>query len=156
MQEAWWVEMNQRGKNIFIYNQNAQCMKCHAYDDRGGNAGPRLNGIANRISREQILQALITPSARLSPGYGMSTIELKDGKKLFGTLEKENATSITLKIGGEPVQVIQKSQVVKRNDSPSSMPDMKKILSKREIRDVVSFLTTLKENNLKHVETNLK
>ena len=136
-----------KGKNIFFQNQNAQCMKCHSYDDRGGNAGPRLNGIANRISRQQILEALITPGARLSPGYGMTSIELKDGKKLLGILENENANNITLKIGSEPPQVIQKSQVAKRNDSPSSMPDMKMVLSKREIRDVVSFLSTLKENN---------
>jgi putative heme-binding domain-containing protein len=136
-----------RGKNIFFQNQNAQCMKCHAYDDRGGNAGPRLNGIANRISRQEILEALIIPGARLSPGYGMVNLELKNGKKLFGILEKENETSITLKIGGEPAQVIQKSQVAKRTDSPSSMPDMKQTLSKREIRDIVSFLATLKENN---------
>lgn len=136
-----------KGRNIFFQNQNAQCMKCHSYDDRGGNAAPRLNGIANRISRQQILEALITPSARLSPGYGMSSIELKDGKKLLGILENENATSITIKIGSEPPLVIPKNQVAKRNDSPSSMPDMKQVLSKREIRDIVSFLATLKENN---------
>src|SRR6185503_3366675 len=133
------------GERIFFNNPNAQCMKCHAYDDKGGNAGPRLNGIATRLSRQQILEALIAPSSRLSPGYGTVSLELKDGKKLFGILEKENETSITLKIGGEPLQVIQKSQVATRKDSPSSMPDMKKILSKREIRDVVSFLATLKE-----------
>jgi quinoprotein glucose dehydrogenase len=122
-------------------------MRCHAYDDRGGNAGPRLNGIANRISREQILEALINPGARLSPGFGMTNIELKDGKKLFGLIEKETATTVTLKIGNEPSQVIQKNQITKRTDAASSMPDMKQLLSKREIRDVVSFLATLKENN---------
>lgn len=136
-----------RGRNIFFNNQNAQCMRCHTYDDRGGNAGPRLNGITNRISREQILEALINPSARLSPGFGMTNIELKDGKKLFGLIEKETTTSVTLKIGNEPPQVIQKNQITKRTDAASSMPDMKQLLSKREIRDVVSFLATLKENN---------
>jgi putative heme-binding domain-containing protein len=94
-----------------------------------------------------MLEALITPGARLSPGYGMVSLELKDGKKLSGILEKETETSIILKIGSEPLQVIQKNQVAKRINSASSMPDMKQILSKREIRDVVSFLATLKENN---------
>jgi putative heme-binding domain-containing protein len=136
-----------KGKNIFFRNQNAQCMKCHAYDDRGGNAGPRLNGIANRISREQILQALITPSARLSPGFGTTTLELKGGKTLFGIILEETKTGLALKIGDEPKQIIAKNQIVKRTDSPSSMPDMKAILTKKEIRDVVSFLATLKENN---------
>jgi quinoprotein glucose dehydrogenase len=136
-----------KGRNIFFQNQNAQCMRCHAYDDRGGNAGPRLNGIASKITRSQILEALIDPGARLSPGYGMTNIELKDGSKVSGLLESENKTSLVLKNGNEPSRVIKKDQIAKRTDSPSSMPDMKKILSKREIRDVVSFLATLKEDN---------
>lgn len=137
----------ENGRDIFIYSETAQCMKCHAYDDRGGNAGPRLNGIANRITRPQILEALISPGARLSPGYGMVSIVLKDGKKLFGILEKEDKESLTLKAGDQPIQVIQKIDIDKRTDAPSSMPDMKMILSKREIRDVVSFLSGLNENN---------
>ena len=136
-----------RGRNVFFRNENTQCMRCHSYDDRGGNAGPRLNGIANRISRQQILEAVVNPSARLSPGYGTATVELKDGRTLFGILGAESKTSLALKIGNQPDQTILKDQIVKRTNSPSSMPDMKLVLSRREIRDVVSFLSTLKENN---------
>ena len=136
-----------RGRQILFRNQNAQCMKCHAYDDRGGNAGPRLNGVANRISREQMLEALISPSARLSPGFGVVTLEMKDGKKISGVLQGENKTGIIIKEGLEADKTIPKDQIAKRTNSPSSMPDMKTILSKKEIRDVVSFLAGLKENN---------
>jgi len=136
-----------KGKQTFFRNQNTQCLRCHSYDDRGGNAGPRLNGIAGRITREQILQALISPSARLSPGYGTTTIVLKDGTSLFGILETEDKTSVTLKIGDQPLRVVKKDEIAKRTDSPSSMPDMTQLLSKKEIRDVVSFLSTLKEQN---------
>lgn len=135
-----------KGRGIFFYNQNAQCMRCHSYDDRGGDAGPRLNGVASRITRPQILEALISPSARIAPGFGISSITLKDGKKLMGVVQSENQKSLVLKIGGEPNKTILKSDIEKRTDSPSSMPDMTKMLSKREIRDVVSFLATLKED----------
>jgi quinoprotein glucose dehydrogenase len=136
-----------RGRNIFFRNQQAQCMKCHAYDDRGGNAGPRLNGVALRLAREQLLESLISPSARLAPGFGMVSIEKKDGKIISGILQEDTKTTVVLKLGDQPNQVIPKDQIAKRNNSPSSMPDMKSILSKREIRDVVAFLSTLKENN---------
>jgi putative heme-binding domain-containing protein len=136
-----------RGRNVFFRNQQAQCMKCHAYDDRGGNAGPRLNGVALRLSREQLLEALISPGARLAPGFGMVSIEKKDGKTVSGILQEDSKSRIVLKLGDQPDVVIPKDQVAKRTNSPSSMPDMKAILSKREIRDVVSFLATLKENN---------
>ncbi|MEJ7740865.1 MAG: HEAT repeat domain-containing protein [Chitinophagaceae bacterium] len=135
-----------RGKNIFLGNQSSQCIRCHSYDDLGGNAGPRLNGVAKRLTRPQILEAMINPSARLAPGFGVVTVNLKNGKTLSGVLTGENNTGIIVKIGDQPDETIPKDQIVKRINAASSMPDMKYILSKKEIRDLVSFLSTLKED----------
>lgn len=135
----------ERGKNIFYSNQSSQCMRCHSYDDMGGNAGPRLNGVAARLSRPQLLEALINPSARIAPGFGVVTLNLKNGKTLSGILLDENNTSLTIK-GEQKNEVISKDQVLKRINSASSMPEMKYLLSKKEIRDVVSFLATLKDD----------
>jgi putative membrane-bound dehydrogenase-like protein len=135
-----------RGRHVFFGNQNSQCMRCHSYNDRGGNAGPRLNGVASRISREQILQALISPSARLAPGFGMVLLELKDGKKLSGILQEETKAGLKIKEGDE-VRTIPNDEIKNKEYAPSSMPDMKAILSKKEIRDVVSFLATQKEDS---------
>jgi putative heme-binding domain-containing protein len=135
----------QRGRRIFFSNESAQCMRCHSYDDMGGNAGPRLNGVASRITRPQILEALVNPSARLAPGFGIVTVTLKEGKTVSGVLESEDKNSLTLKGSGQQNTVIPKDQVEKRVNATSSMPEMRFILTKREIRDVVSFLSTLKE-----------
>ncbi|RYG41786.1 MAG: c-type cytochrome, partial [Chitinophagaceae bacterium] len=135
----------EKGKRIFFSNQSAQCIRCHSYDDMGGTAGPRLNGVAARLTRPQLLEALINPGARLAPGFGFVTLELKGGKTVSGILVEENATRITIK-GDKQNDVIPKDQVMKRTNAASSMPDMKLILSKKEIRDVVSFLHTLKED----------
>lgn len=134
-----------RGKRIFYSHESAQCMRCHSYDDLGGNAGPRLNRVASRLTRSEILEALINPSARLAPGYGFVTLQLKDGKTLSGVLISENKSSITLRADGRQNTVISKNSIEKRTNAASSMPDMKPILSKKEIRDVVSFLSSLKE-----------
>lgn len=135
-----------RGEWIFYANQSAQCIRCHSYNDAGGNAGPRLNGVADRLTRQEILEALIKPSARLAPGFGMVTLELKNGKTISGILSAENNTSITIKSGDQQNEVISKDQVVKRVNAASSMPDMKFVLSKKEIRDLVSFLSGIKED----------
>lgn len=132
-----------RGEHIFYSHQTAQCIRCHSLGDRGGNAGPRLNGVANRISRQQLLEALIDPSARLAPGYGMVTLELSNGKKRSGILQGENAEWLKVKIGSNPDTVIYKKDVAMRKDAASSMPPMRLLLTKKEIRDVVSFLSTL-------------
>ncbi|MEP7251608.1 MAG: HEAT repeat domain-containing protein [Ginsengibacter sp.] len=132
------------GRVIFFSNQSAQCMRCHSYNDMGGNAGPRLNGIASRIPREKILEALINPSARLAPGYGVVTLELKNGKTISGVLMEEKDKSLSIKKGEQQDTTILKDQVAKRTNAASSMPEMRYILSKKEIRDVVSFVSTLK------------
>jgi len=132
-----------RGRRVFFQHQQAQCMKCHAYDDRGGNAGPRLNGVANRLSREQLLEALIDPSRRIAPGFGVVVLELTDGRTVSGIYQGEDQRGVKIQKGQGSDELIPNNRIQKKTFSPSSMLDMKTILSKREIRDVVSFLATL-------------
>ncbi|MFC4874006.1 HEAT repeat domain-containing protein [Negadavirga shengliensis] len=136
-----------KGRRIFFQHPTGQCIKCHAYDDFGGNAGPRLNGIAGELSRQELLEALIDPSKRLAPGFGVVTLRLKDDKKVAGIKAEENNNTIKIKIGNQPDTVVLKEHIVERRDAPSSMPDMKEYLTRREIRDLVSFLATLKEKD---------
>ncbi|MFC3198725.1 HEAT repeat domain-containing protein [Parapedobacter deserti] len=135
------------GRRIFFQHQQAQCMKCHTYDDRGSNAGPRLNGIGKKLSREQLLEALIEPSKRIAPGYGIVMLELKDGQSISGIFQGEDERGVKIRKGQDGDQLIPQNQIAKKTFSPSSMLDMKGILTKREIRDVVSFLATLTEDD---------
>ena len=135
-----------RGRHVFFQHQQAQCMKCHALDDRGGNAGPQLNGVANRLTREQLLESVIEPSKRIAPGYGVVTLTLTNGEQLSGIYQGEDNRGVKIKNGQEPDRVVAHGDIKEKTFSPSSMLDMKGILSKREIRDVVAFLATLKED----------
>ncbi len=132
------------GRNIFNYNSTAQCVRCHNMGSEGGSVGPNLAKIGGTLSREQILQALIEPSARLSPGYGTVSLKLKDGQEVTGTLAKENAEELVITTSDAEPLVIPVSRIAKRENMPSSMPPMGTLLSKREIRDVVEFLSGLK------------
>jgi len=131
------------GRTIFFQNQAAQCIRCHAYDDMGGNAGPRLNGIARQLSREELLIALVDPNARLAPGYGFVTLELENGETVSGTLENDSAEGVSLKNGQGEIKSYSKTEIKEKKLAPSSMPSMAEMLNKREIRDLVSFLSTL-------------
>jgi putative heme-binding domain-containing protein len=82
------------GWGIFHWNSTAQCMRCHAIDGEGSNVGPDLGNIGNTLTREQILEAMVDPSARIAPGYGNVILELKDGQEVFGMLTKETAEEL--------------------------------------------------------------
>ncbi|WP_138477175.1 HEAT repeat domain-containing protein [Dyadobacter bucti] len=143
-QDALFGGNAQLGRRYFMTNSAAECVRCHSVGGQGGEVGPSLSNIGNVLTREQILQALIEPSARLSPGYGMVMLTLKDGTSAAGILSQENEHELVLKTSeAEPLK-IPVARIAKRENVPSSMPPMGSIMSKREIRDVVEFLSGLK------------
>jgi hypothetical protein len=75
----------------------------------------------------------------------MVTLELKNGKTVAGVLQEETKSNLLIKGGDQGAQTIPKDQVAKRTNAASSMPEMRYLLSKKEIRDVVSFLATLEK-----------
>jgi putative membrane-bound dehydrogenase-like protein len=135
----------EKGRNIFYQNQTAQCIRCHAYDDMGGNAGPALDNIGKTLSKEDLLIALVEPSKRLAPGYGSVTLTLVAGTKVTGLLLEDNKDSMRVKVGTE-VKEFAKKDIASSALGASSMPPMGTLLSKREIRDLVSYLSTLKRS----------
>ncbi|MCP9237796.1 HEAT repeat domain-containing protein [Lewinella sp. JB7] len=132
-----------RGQNIFYRNEAAQCVRCHAVFEYGGNVGPGMEGIAERLSHRQMLEALIRPSARLAPGYETLYLTLKDGSSTAGIVMERTDEAIKLKVGKEDIQTIARSEIAEEETLPSSMPTMEDKLSRREIRDLVAFLASL-------------
>ncbi|WP_247234734.1 HEAT repeat domain-containing protein [Telluribacter sp. SYSU D00476] len=144
-QEALFGGNRQQGARYFFTNSTGQCVRCHAIGGRGGAVGPDLSSVADVLTRDQLLQALIEPSARLAPGFGTVTLTLKDGQTVTGTLIHESDKELELKTSeAEPLKIAV-SRIAKRENMPSSMPPMGYIMSKREIRDVVEFLSSLRK-----------
>ena len=75
----------------------------------------------------------------------MVSLELKNKNKLNGILQLEKPDGYVLKVGDKADTLVKKADVTTRTDYPSSMPQMSQFLTKKEVRDVVSFLSTLKE-----------
>lgn len=139
----WWA-----GREFFNNNSTGQCVRCHSVGGMGGKVGPELDNIGNVLGREQLLEALIHPSARLAPGYGTVTVTLKDGQVVTGVLEEETKDGLILRTSdAEPMEVAL-SRIAKRENMMSGMPPMGSALSKREIRDVIEYLASLKKRDM--------
>ena len=142
--EALYGGNRMEGRNIFNNNSTAQCVRCHTVGTVGSTVGPPLTHIANTLTREQILESLVDPSARIAPGYGNVSIKLKGGQEVIGVLTKETADELIIKTSDAEPLVIATARIEKRQNLPSSMPPMGELLSKREIRDIVEYLASLK------------
>lgn len=134
-----------RGGNYFFTNSTGQCVRCHSIGEYGGTVGPVLTTIADVLSREQLLQALVEPSARIAPGFGNVTVTLDDGQVVTGVLMEENESELILKTSEAEPMEIPLSRIRKRQNLPSSMPPMGTLMSRKEIRDMVEFLSNLKK-----------
>jgi ubiquinol-cytochrome c reductase cytochrome b subunit len=49
--------------------QNKQCRNCHALGSEGGLRGPSLNGVASRLTRDQLIRQVIQGGGNM-PAYG--------------------------------------------------------------------------------------
>jgi ubiquinol-cytochrome c reductase cytochrome b subunit len=49
--------------------QNKQCRTCHSLDGRGGERGPALDGVATRLTRDQLIRQVLQGGGNM-PAYG--------------------------------------------------------------------------------------
>ncbi len=134
------------GRNIFYKSGKANCVQCHKVGDRGGDAAPNLLGIGNRQDSNYILESIVNPSAKLTPGYSAIAVTMKDGSIVAGMLMKQDDNEVVVRnIDTKEDRVCKKSDIETLPPSMSSMPPMGLILSKSEIRDLVAFLASLKQ-----------
>jgi quinoprotein glucose dehydrogenase len=134
-----------RGRDVVIEHPAAQCVRCHAVGNQGSDVGPNLQGVASRLTREQLLQSLLEPNAVVTPGFGTVSVTLKTGDRIDGTLRQETDTEVVLAVGTPPTERrIAKTAIASRTNPVSSMPPMGALLKPREIRDVIAMLSMLK------------
>jgi len=134
------------GRRIFYNHGAANCVQCHKVGDRaGGEAGPPLDGMGKRHDAAYILESIVVPNAKLTPGYSAIALTMNDGTLVAGMLMKETDTEIVVQnIETKEETVCLKADIKTIPPAMSTMPPMGLILSKTEIRDLVAFLSSLK------------
>jgi quinoprotein glucose dehydrogenase len=145
-----------RGRRVFSQNPSAECSRCHATaSGEGGDVGPNLAGVGSRLTREELVEALIAPSARIAPGYGLVSVTLRNGTQVSGILRDETDTHLTLLVADPGAttppgatsgveRTVEKAAIAERSDPISAMPPLGLLLEPREVRDLVEYLARLK------------
>ncbi|MEM1293789.1 MAG: PVC-type heme-binding CxxCH protein [Verrucomicrobiota bacterium] len=133
------------GKELFMTHIAAQCIRCHKVEDgKGSVIGPNLKAIGEKDER-YLLEALVHPSAVIAKGYGMISVTLKDGTTVSGQLRKETDKRLEIRSAdGKKTDKIDKANIATQTPPISLMPPMMALLSKRELRDVVAYMATLR------------
>ena len=123
----------------------AQCVRCHKVEDgKGSNIGPNLKSIGRKKDRAYILESLTDPQKVVTKGYGSISLTLKNGESVAGQFRSEENGVIEIRDPENKVTKVKVADVKERTAVVSTMPPMGLILKKREVRDVVEYLASLK------------
>ncbi len=83
------------------------------------------------------------PNAKIAKGFGTVSVVLESGKIIAGTIKSEDADSLTIVSTQNKTISVNRGEIEAKTITSSAMPDMKKLLSLHEIRDLVEYLSTL-------------
>ncbi len=135
-----------RGKKLFYENAAVACTRCHHIgSDGGGNAGPILDGIASRQTREYLLESIVFPNKQIAPGFETAMLTMKNGAPYAGVVKRETDSTVVLLSPEDGEVTLKKSDIVTREKGVSGMPEgFGQLLSRHELRDILEFLGTLK------------
>src|ERR1041385_8166728 len=136
-----------RGAKLFADEQRLACAKCHSIDGSASKAGPDLFAIGDKFGRRYLVEAVLVPSATISPGYQTVVIETKDGDEVQGILKRASDSALDLMNADGKLISIPTAQIkARKGSSVSLMPEgLQSALSPQEFTDLIEYLTTLKQ-----------
>jgi putative heme-binding domain-containing protein len=137
----------EKGKVLFSDLKGLACIKCHAIKGEGGAVGPDLSDIGVRYPKDEIIQSILYPSAKIFSGYEPVTVALTDGRVLTGIVKNDTAEILEIQDAEAKKIAIPKADIdEKKVSNVSLMPNgLAEGLSKGDFADLISYLETLKD-----------
>jgi putative membrane-bound dehydrogenase-like protein len=136
-----------RGAAIF---EKGQCIKCHAYGERGERVGPDLSTVSQRFQKKEVLESILFPSHVISDQYAAHTVTLNDGRVLSGMVSPVGDGSlIVLDANGQKVAVNKDEIESTVRNKVSSMPEgLLNKLTIEEVADLFAYLNQPPQSEL--------
>ena len=141
----------ERGRKVFTTKAEVECVRCHRVRAKtgegvGGDVGPDLTGVGGRNPREYLLESIVAPNRQIAKGFETAVVALDDGRTVAGIVKADDGKRLKLQSPDGKFVEVDVASIEERKTGLSGMPqDLVKKLSKAEIRDLVEFLATLKE-----------
>jgi putative heme-binding domain-containing protein len=132
-----------KGKALF---SRQGCIACHSLKRGEKLKGPFMGQIGSIMTRQQIAESVLKPSASISQGFATVMITAKGGKTYMGFVTQESAQKIVLRNIAGDVFTVKASDVLTRKEMKNSMmpTGLANALSYDEFASLVTFLSQQK------------
>jgi len=132
-----------RGEKVFA-RQELNCIKCHAVQGRGANAGPDLARLAERATTEHLVESILLPAKVVGDNYQMVTLQTIDGLVVVGVLVREDSSQVVLRDPYHGDTVVSKTDIAERINGGTLMPaNVVSMLRREDFLDLVRYLREL-------------
>lgn len=133
------------GKNVFFQKIAVACLRCHKVEGQGGDVGPELSGIGSKQKRDYLLESIILPEKNIAKGFESLLLVLSNGKTVTGILKQDKPDELILMDFEGKLITVKKADIEEKKTGKSGMPaDLYKQLSRKELRDLIEYLASLK------------
>lgn len=109
------VEM---GKQLFA---ERGCLGCHHVDGATELLGPNLKNVAKSYSRDEILEAIVSPSKQIKPSMGGVRITKKGGQILLGRVINSDEENLSFMVVGNQIVNVPRREIDKMENEKNSL-----------------------------------
>jgi len=130
-----------------VYNTHGTCSKCHIVNGLGKDVGPDLSEIGAKLSKQAMFESILYPSAGISHNYETYTAVTADGTTFSGLLVSKTDDEVSIKNAEGIVKTMKQDDLddLVKQDTSLMPADIQKVMTEKELVDVVEYLTTLKK-----------
>ena len=127
---------------VLALDLKAACIQCHRLGYQGGDVGPELTSIGTVRSADDLLEAIVEPSASLVRSSEPVSITTRDGEERLGILRRDDPRGVTLITGPGSTLQIDRADITAMNPSTVSlMPTgLDEQITRQDLADLIEFL----------------
>ena len=131
---------SERGQVVF----GRVCAACHQIGTVGKEFGPKLDDVAGRYAKVDILKHVLWPNEKIAKGYETIQVVTDEGETVTGFVLKETETAITLGTSnGKPEEILKSNIEGRKEMKASSMPEgLMKTIAPSEFLDLMEYLAS--------------
>ncbi len=131
------------GAQLFV---RQGCVACHTVSAGETPKGPFLGDIAVRVSRAELIESILKPSAKVAQGFVSYWFETTDGTRYDGFIVRESGEEVEIRnVAGTPTVLATKQIVSRGKIETSIMPEgLVNNLSVPELASLLAYFDSIK------------
>jgi len=122
------------------------CVACHTVSASETPRGPFLGDIAVRVSRAELIESILKPSAKVAQGFVSHWFETSDGTRFDGFIVRESGDEVEIRnVAGTPTVLATKEIVSRGKVDTSIMPEgLVNNLTVAELAAMLTYFESIK------------